>query len=79
MIQIHFRTEYEEAELLKLRRSIYNLDSDSQMCWWEGFINYDVRVDVCSKIADSNLQQIKSLCKKAAICNYIELFNNSTI
>ena len=71
MIQIRFQSECELKELKALKSKIYLLDSSAQVSWFADFINYNVRAEISSKI---NIEQIKSLCKDIAICNYIEVY-----
>lgn len=74
MIQIRFQSECESNELETLKSKIYLLDSDAHVSWFADFINYNVRAEINSKISDLNIEQIKSLCKHIAICNYIEVY-----
>lgn len=75
MIQIRFQSELELSELESLKSKIYERDSEAKMNWFADMINYNVRVEISSKIPKLNIEQIKCLCEKAAIGNYIEIYN----
>lgn len=77
MIQIRFQSECESNELEALKSKIYLLDSDAHVGWFADLINYNVRVDISSKISNSNMEQIKCLCKETAFCNYIEVYKQT--
>ncbi len=77
MIQIRFQSDCDLKELENLKSKIYAHDIEPRMSWFEDFIVYNVRVEISNKTPGHEIEEIKCLCKKAAIYNYIEVYSSS--
>lgn len=75
MIQIRFQSDCNLKELENLRNKIYAHDIEPHISWFEDLITYNVRVEISNKTPQHEIEEIKSLCKNAAIYNYIEVYS----